>query len=106
MSNSRPIMDELDVMMMCDDAICDKMEEIDAQIDAVIKGIDCSMTNVLESTILEDHEEIDYSLVDTLEPLDASIQDIVDDEVDEIITVNDILDDNEGDLIDSMAGLN
>lgn len=100
MSNSRPIMDELDVMMMCDDLISDKMEQIDAEIDAELKSIDCPLTN-----ILEDYEEIDYSLVDTLEPLDATMQDIVDDEVDEIITVNDMLDDNEGSLIDSLAGL-
>lgn len=100
MSNSRPIMDELDVMMMCDDLISDEMEKIDADIDAQIKAIDCQRTNVLE-----EYEEIDYSLVDTLEPLDATMQDIVDDEVDEIISVNDMLDDNEGDLIDSMIGL-
>lgn len=100
MSNSRPIMDELDVMMMCDDLISDQMEEIDAKIDAEIKTIDCPLTNVLE-----EYEDIDYSIVDSIEPLDASIQDIVDDEVDEIITVNDMLDDNEGDLIDSMIGI-
>ena len=33
------------------------------------------------------------------------MQDIVDDEVDEIITVNDIIDDEEGDLIDQIIGL-
>lgn len=100
MSNSRPIMDELDIMMMCDDVISDQMEKVDADIDAQIKSIDCPLTNVLE-----DYEEIDYEMVDTLEPLDSTMQDIVDDEVDEIITVNDMLDDYEGDLIDHIIGM-
>lgn len=101
MSNSRPIMDELDIMMLQDDLISKEMEKIDSDIEAMLKH-----GGLNESTsVLEEYEDIDYSLVDSLEPLDASMQDIVDDEVDEIITVNDIIDDEEGDLIDQMIGL-
>lgn len=101
MSNSRPIMDELDTMMLQDDLISAEMEKIDADIEAMLKH-----GGLNESTsILEEYEDIDYDMIDSLEPLDASMQDCVDDEVDEIITVNDIIDDDEGDLIDQMIGL-
>ena len=101
MSNSRPIMDELDIMMHQDDLISSQMEEIDEQIKAQLKTIDCPMTNDLE-----EYEEIDYSTITEIEPIEDVMQDVVDDEVNEIIDADDdIFQDEDGMMIDRLAGI-
>lgn len=91
--------DELEIIMLQDDKIAAQLEEVDYQIDDLMRLNEAVISDT--EYLSESYEGIDYNVLDQIY---ESVNDQVDEEINDLCDAN-YIDDFEGELIDLIAEL-